>query len=138
MSGELSSLSLPCLAILQGVWCSPTKWQCIHTAPLRWALPVAGKGRLTTKAGSFFEGEWKAGSRVKGRWVSADRRQEYLGDWKGSVRHGQGTLHVEGLLQYTGACWVALNFRSCVLLQEPPHFLVSFPPLGCTCRRVAG
>lgn len=55
------------------------------------------------KDGSFFEGTWKDGQRVFGKWVSADRKQEYLGSWKGEVRHGEGTLHIEGLLQYAGS-----------------------------------
>lgn len=63
---------------------------------------LAGNGRLTQPDGSYCEGSWKEGSRIHGRWVSADKRQEYLGDWLQDKKHGQGTLHMKGLLQYTG------------------------------------
>ena len=52
--------------------------------------------------GSFYEGEWVEGERTEGKWVSADRKSEYSGSWKGAARHGHGTLLVEGLLQNTG------------------------------------
>jgi hypothetical protein len=54
------------------------------------------------KGGSFYEGSWMEGERVEGRWVAADKRSEYSGQWKGAVKHGQGTFLVEGVFQYTG------------------------------------
>ena len=65
-------------------------------------LHCAGSGRLTLRDGSYYEGSWKDGLRKHGKWVSADRKQEYRGDWVEDRRHGTGTLHIQGLLQYTG------------------------------------
>ena len=63
---------------------------------------LAGKGRHTFRDGSLFEGTWKDGERVKGKWVSANRREEYAGEWQQDMRHGEGSALVEGFYQYTG------------------------------------
>ena len=62
----------------------------------------AGNGRLTFKDGSYYEGSWKEGDRVHGKWISSDKKQEFRGDWQQDMRHGTGALHIQGLLQYTG------------------------------------
>lgn len=79
---------------------------------LHFYLPHAGNGRLTLKDGSFYEGSWKEGQRKHGKWVSADRKEEYRGDWLEDKRHGTGTVHIQGLLQYTGEISHAQSNRS--------------------------
>jgi len=56
-------------------------------------LCSAGKGRYTLQDGSYFEGDWKDGQRVKGKAVSADGSFEYSGGWKGELRHGYGIMY---------------------------------------------
>ena len=63
---------------------------------------MAGQGRCTHADGSYYEGHWAAGERVRGRLMSADGSTAYTGDWKGSARHGQGVQFHKGLFKYTG------------------------------------
>lgn len=65
-------------------------------------LATAGQGRCTYTDGSYYEGHWAAGERVKGTLVSADGSAEYTGDWRGNARHGQGVQFHKGLYKYTG------------------------------------
>ena len=62
-----------------------------------------GQGRHTFLDGSYYEGSWVAGERSTGVFLSADGQMEYRGQWRGLLRHGQGTLFQKGLLKYTGA-----------------------------------
>ncbi len=68
---------------------------------LSWTL--VGQGRHTFLDGSYYEGQWAAGERVKGMWVSGNNSSEYSGQWRGDLRHGHGVLFTKGLLKYTGA-----------------------------------
>jgi len=43
-----------------------------------------------------------AGERGTGMFVSGDGVTEYRGQWRGVLRHGQGTLFQKDLFKYTG------------------------------------
>ena len=58
---------------------------------------------MTYEDGSFYEGAWVEGERLKGKWQSADGKEEYSGAWQGQLRHGFGTGFQKGLFQYMGA-----------------------------------
>ncbi|GAB4815949.1 hypothetical protein N2152v2_002995 [Parachlorella kessleri] len=58
---------------------------------------LPSKGRYTLQDGSYFEGEWADGQRVKGKAVSADGSFEYSGGWKGELRHGYGVMYQASL-----------------------------------------
>ena len=62
----------------------------------------AGQGRHTFLDGSYYEGSWVAGERGTGMFVSGDGAMEYRGQWRGVLRHGQGTLFQKDLFKYTG------------------------------------
>ncbi|KAK9830214.1 hypothetical protein WJX72_010381 [[Myrmecia] bisecta] len=64
-----------------------------------------GKGRHTYPDGSYYEGGWARGERVQGKYVSADQSVEYVGAWKGELRHGFGTQVQTGLRRYSGE-WI--------------------------------
>ena len=53
----------------------------------------AGQGRYTYVDGVYFEGEWVASERVKGKEVAADGSSEYSGGWRLGRRHGQGVQY---------------------------------------------
>ena len=64
-------------------------------APATYMVPtmnVAGKGRHTYPDGTYFEGEWLEGGRVRGKLVAGDGSSEYTGGWRGDQRHGHGVL----------------------------------------------
>ena len=62
----------------------------------------AGQGRHAFLDGAYYEGSWVAGERSTGVYVSAGGEMEYRGQWRGLLRHGEGTLFQKGLLKYTG------------------------------------
>jgi len=62
-----------------------------------------GQGRHTFLDGSYYEGSWANGERLKGSFVLGDGSTEYSGQWRNGVRHGHGVLFQKGLLKYTGA-----------------------------------
>ena len=70
---------------------------------VRRAAAAAGQGRHSFLDGSYYEGSWVAGERSTGVYVSAGGEMEYRGQWRGLLRHGQGTLFQKGLFKYTGA-----------------------------------
>ena len=52
---------------------------------------------------SYFQGKFSEGVQVSGKYSSADGSLEYDGQWKGDMRHGQGTFHLSGAYKYTGS-----------------------------------
>ncbi|KAK9866675.1 hypothetical protein WJX84_002407 [Apatococcus fuscideae] len=67
-----------------------------------------GRGRHVLADKSVFEGEWRAGERVRGKLTSADGAHEYSGQWRGYQRDGHGTQHIANVLSYIGS-WVNDN-----------------------------
>ena len=62
-----------------------------------------GSGRYTYADNSYFQGKFSEGVQVSGKYSSADGSLEYDGQWKGDMRHGQGTFHLSGAYKYTGS-----------------------------------
>lgn len=86
---------------------------------------AAGQGRWTYPDGSFYEGEWTEGQRIRGRLLAVDGSEEYSGEWKGDKRHGQGVQYRRGVFKYAGQSWKTSYkrfFRSFVF------FIVTFLP----------
>lgn len=116
-------------------------------------MHAAGNGRLTFRDGSYYEGSWEEGKRLHGKWLSPDKKSEYQGEWADDKRHGTGTLHVQGLLQYTGQLHLA-NFINSVFYVykaglSPDVCAAAMPPVpslskfmqwkfeASSCRRMA-
>lgn len=96
-------------------------------APVPGPAHAAGTGVMTYPDGSTFEGQWVAGTRVKGKLVAGDGSWEYTGDWQGDQQHGQGLLFQ---VSWRGLCARALD-------ASPRHCWVGGVwPSGCRKTRV--
>lgn len=63
---------------------------------------IHGEGRWTNVDGSYFQGRFDAGERVHGKFASHDGSEEYVGDWRGTARHGKGMLYIKSFGKYDG------------------------------------
>jgi hypothetical protein len=63
---------------------------------------IHGSGRWTHADGSYYQGTFEAGSRVRGKLVSKGGEEVYDGAWRGQARHGRGRATLDGLGMYDG------------------------------------
>jgi MORN repeat len=71
--------------------------------------------------GSFYEGEFGCGERVKGKFVSGDGSVDYTGGWKQDTFHGYGVLHSRGNFKYMGVSVCLVNHSIALLVWPSIH-----------------